>query len=290
MVRGQVMCNAPMVQYTTWRVGGPADILLIPYDAEDVFNACQLARRYDLPITVIGNGSNILVKDAGIRGLTIRTAGGLTGVEAIGEGKVRVNAGTMVGSLIGYCIRHSLAGLEFLAGIPATIGGATIMNAGAMGQCIGEILRAVEVLDPDMVVRQYQRKDLNFEYRRSSLMGTQKIVLAAELGVKPGNRAHITERARQNLVMRRKQQPLNSPSAGSVFINPPGWAAGYLIEKAGGKGLTRGGASVSTKHANFIVNTGRATASDILGLIDEVRALVQKQFNILLETEIQILG
>lgn len=290
VVRGKVMCDVPMAQYTTWRVGGPADILLIPYDAEDVFSACQLAQRYGLVVTVIGNGSNILVKDTGIRGLVIRTAGGLTGITPVGQSSLRVNAGTMVGSLIGHCVRHSLEGLEFLAGIPATVGGATIMNAGAMGRCMGEILQTVEVLDSNMVVKQYHRQDLSFAYRHSSLMKMQNIVLAATLEVRPGNGSRITERARQNLSLRRKQQPLDSPSAGSVFINPPGWAAGYLIEKAGGKGLTQGGAKVSSKHANFIVNTGSATASDILGLIDKVRALVQKQFDILLETEIRILG
>ncbi|KKM12271.1 hypothetical protein SY88_03660 [Clostridiales bacterium PH28_bin88] len=288
-ITGEVKVQEPLKNYTSWRIGGPADLLVVPGTLEDLRVCLSFARDHGVPLTVLGNGSNVLVLDGGIRGLVVKTAGGLSGIRVQGE-RVTAEAGAMLPVLVNTVIRYGLTGLEFAAGIPGTVGGAVVMNAGAEGQSISEVVEEVTVLRTDGEFVSLGKKDLTFGYRHSSLQEHPVTVAAVVMGLRPGNIQEITDRVRRLLEVRRKRQPLNRPNAGSVFTNPGPQAAGYLIEKVGAKGLTRGRAQVSSVHANFIVNMGGATAADVLDLIEEVRERVRREFGISLKTEIKVLG
>ncbi|WP_227767098.1 UDP-N-acetylmuramate dehydrogenase [Zhaonella formicivorans] len=288
-LKGQCRLNEPLQYHTTWRIGGPADLLVIPFCKDDVLLTMQLAAAEGIPVYVIGNGSNLLVLDRGVRGMVLKLAGGLKGISQ--EGCVlKAEAGVLLPFLAHLAAKSGLSGLEMLAGIPGTIGGAIVMNAGAYGSSIGELVQSVEVCDYAGNTIKLQQEELEFGYRRSALKGRPAVVLEAELKLQPGKREYIEKIMQENMLSRKKSQPLHLPNAGSVFINPPGSAAGYLIEKAGAKGLRKGGAQVSEKHANFIVNVGNASARDVLELIEQVREMVYLAFGIELQTEIKLLG
>lgn len=288
-ISGQVLARAPMERFTTWRVGGPADLLVIPRTKEDVQEALLFTRKHDLPITVIGNGSNLLVLDRGIRGLVLKFAGGLNTSHL--EGNIlTADGGALLPSLARLALKSSLSGLEFGAGIPASLGGAILMNAGAFGQDMGSIALEVETIDQQGKVQQWSRDELFFSYRSSSLQGKNLIVLKADLQLVPAAREEIAVRIKKNIAFRSKIQPLEQPTAGSVFRNPPDDYAGRLIESAGLKGLRIGDAMVSTKHANFIVNCGKATGREIQELIKTIQDRVVQQFGIILVPEVLIVG
>ncbi|MCL6445796.1 MAG: UDP-N-acetylmuramate dehydrogenase [Alicyclobacillus sp.] len=284
-----IKLNEPLARHTTWRIGGPADVFVTPASVEELQAAMRVARQLELPWTVIGKGSNLLVQDAGIRGLVIKMGEGLSAVSIEGC-ELMALAGRSYMSAANMAIKQGLGGLEFAAGIPGTVGGAVMMNAGAHGGETKDVLIWADVLDDDGVVRRLTNSDLQFGYRYSILKDHPRIVVAAAFKLYPDDTAAMTERRNAWLRRRANTQPLSLPNCGSVFRNPEGTHAGFLIESAGLKGLRRGGAQISDKHANFIVNTGNASASDVLWLMRHAQETVRKQFGIELETEVRIVG
>ena len=273
-----------MKEHTTFRVGGPADLFIMPKDAEELKDAIEILRKYDTPVMVIGNGSNLLVKDGGIRGLVIRLCRDMQHIEVHGN-RIRAQAGAMMSTLSMAAAEANLAGLTFASGIPGTVGGGVYMNAGAYGSQISAVLTASEYLR-DGVIHRREAADHAFGYRTSVYRSTDDVILSAEFTLTPGDPEAIAAKAKQNMESRRSKQPLEYPNAGSVFKRPEGAFPGALIEQAGLKGLRIGGAEISEKHANFIINCGNATADDILRLTETAQKRVYSQFGILLETEI----
>jgi len=288
-VSGQVLTREPMARHTTWRVGGPADLLVIPDTIKDLSATFSFAADHALPVTVLGRGSNVLVRDGGIRGIVVKMFRGLTSMTIIGEDVV-AEAGCYLPFLARAAAVHGLSGLEFAAGIPGTVGGAVVMNAGAHGDSMGDVLVQVEVMDSSGNLTRVPAGLLQLGYRTSRLMDTGETVVKVYLRLRRDEPVEIRKRMQANLARRRALQPLNMPNAGSVFKNPANASAGQLIDRCGAKGLTVGGAAVSEKHANFIVNKGRATATDIITLMEMVRRIVWDTFQVHLEPEIHIMG
>ena len=288
-VAGRVLTGVSMKNFTTWRIGGPADLMLIPQADDDIVAALEFAGRHNLPLTVIGNGSNLLVGDAGIRGLVLKIGGGLQELQ-IRDNEITAGAGVLLPALARLAGRESLSGLEFAGGIPASLGGALIMNAGAFGQFIGSSVRAVDTIDFNGGRRTWQASELTFDYRHSTLQPESLIILGAALELQPATQKEVLERLESFQAYRSSCHPLDQPSAGSVFRNPPGETAGQLIEMAGLKGFTIGDAQVSSKHANFIMNLGNATAAQVGELIEIIRDRVAARFDINLATEVRMVG
>jgi UDP-N-acetylmuramate dehydrogenase len=285
--RGELKRDEPMARHTSWRVGGPADTWYRPADIDDLAGFLA-ALPPEVPVYWAGLGSNLLVRDGGIRGVVIGTHGVLSGMERHGERGIRAEAGVPCAKIARSCARWGLGAGEFFAGIPGTLGGALAMNAGAFGGETWDYVRAVDTLDRAGVRRRRARAEYQVGYR--SVVGPQgEWFLAAELEFPPG-RPTTQASIRELLVKRKATQPIGEPSCGSVFTNPPGAHAARLIEAAGLKGCQIGGAEVSPKHANFIINTGGATAADIEALIRHVAAEVERVHGVRLETEVRILG
>ena len=287
LLQARVKRNEPMSLHTSWQVGGPADYFVTPADLSDTREIVRYCNRNKIPLTVIGRGSNLLVKDGGIRGMVLE----------IGEpfcylhwedNRLTSGAGTPMPYLVRTAARKGMAGLEFAGGIPGTLGGALIMNAGAFGSYIGNVVREVTVVRQDGSVATLEREEINFGYRHSSL-SEEGIVVEAVLELTKGDPAALERKVDFYLEERRRRHP-QLPSAGSVFRNLPGCPAGRLIEAAGGKGLRIGNAQVSEMHANFIVNLGGATAADIYSLIEKVRRLVKEKFDVDLQPEVKVIG
>ena len=288
-VSGTVLLNERLSPYTSWKIGGPADIFFLPENSQEVKTSVVEAAREGIPVTILGNGTNVLIRDGGIDGLVIKLSQ-LRTVRRNGD-SIFAEAGTGLPFLVSRALKECLSGLEFAVGIPASLGGAVVNNAGAHGLNIQNVLVEVQTLDAKGYLLTYGTDDLNFGYRSSSLkFSGERIVLAAELRLRQEASHRIKERMENFVEYRRSTQPVRAATAGSVFINPPQVSAGYLIEQAGLKGTKIGSAQVSVKHANFIVNTGGATASDVLALINLVQEGVHKKFGIKLLTEIQVLG
>lgn len=280
--------NEKLARYTTWRIGGPAELLFQPQNSQECAVAISFAKEYDIPVTFLGSGSNVLVSDQGIAGLIILT--NLMKEAHWQEDRIRVGAGYSLPKLAQEAAQKGLTGLEFAAGIPGTVGGAVLMNAGANGGEMAELVEAVQVVSSQGIIEDLSCEQLGFSYRHSLLQNSGLLVTEVALKLKPGDQGAIKEKMAANLAVRKLKQPLEYPNAGSVFKNPPHDAAGRLIEEVGAKGLTIGGAQISNKHANFIVNIGGATAKDVIELIKEVQALVLERFGFLLETEVVMLG
>ncbi|MCG6971186.1 MAG: UDP-N-acetylmuramate dehydrogenase [Gammaproteobacteria bacterium] len=287
-VRGKMTFHEPMSKHTSWRVGGLADCYYQPADIEDL--ATLLSQLPDNePLTWIGLGSNLLVRDGGIRGTVIATSGVLNGLQRLQGNKVRAEAGVSCAKVARFCAREGLTGAEFLAGIPGTMGGALAMNAGAFGGETWEIVSAVETLQRNG--QRYERLPEEYQVGYRSVRGPEgEWFVAAELELKPGDTTAAQARIKELLTKRSNTQPIQIPNAGSVFRNPPGDHAARLIEAAGLKGLCTGGACVSDKHANFIVNTGTAKAADIEALINQVAHEVELKHGVRLEREVRIVG
>jgi len=284
-----VECNQPLSACTSFRIGGPADYLASPTSAGQVDSLVRAARDLSLPVTFIGHGTNLLVRDGGVRGLVIRLGPGLARID-VAPPRVRAEAGAKVRDLCEAAAEHALTGLEFAIGIPGTLGGALAMNAGAYGGSIGDLVREVRAVRTDGESRVFRPDDCAFGYRTSVFRAEGWIALEATLELAPGDAAAIRERHQDYCTRRRATQPLDVPSAGSVFKRPEGHFAGPLIESAGLKGTRIGGAQVSEKHANFIVNTGDATAADVLALIDLVADRVFEVHGVRLEPEVIVIG
>lgn len=278
-----------MKEHTTFRVGGPAELFLQPKDAEELRNAIEILRKYEVPVMVIGNGSNLLVRDKGIRGAVIQIYHRMSGVEVQGE-TLLVKGGTLLSTVAAKAAEEGLTGLEFASGIPGSIGGAVVMNAGAYGGEMKDVLVSVDVLTKELEIKTIPVEELELGYRHSIVPEAGYIVLGAKLKLTKGDPAAIRSRMAELAEQRREKQPLQYPSAGSTFKRPTGYFAGKLVQDAGLKGKTIGGAQVSEKHSGFLINIGGATAQDILDLIAFCQKEVQEQFGVTLETEVKIVG
>ncbi len=277
-----------MDKHTSFRVGGPADWFVIPETPEELAGVVAKCRRAGADWYVIGNGSNLLVSDGGFRGVIICT-GRLDRLEIDGN-RIIAGAGLSLAKLAGEACRAGLAGLEFASGIPGSVGGAAVMNAGAYGSEMKDVLTEVTVLDTDGTVRTLGADELELGYRTSAAMKYGLLILEAVFGLDPGDPASIRGRMEELAARRKAKQPLEFPSAGSTFKRPAGYFAGTLIESAGLKGCSEGGASVSEKHAGFVINRDHATAADILNLCHRVQKRVQEHAGVLLEMEVRLLG
>ena len=284
----QIRIDEPMSRRTTFRVGGPADVLFLPESAGQVVRALDAAREAGVPAIVIGNGSNLLVRDKGIRGLVIALGEGFSEVRIDGE-TVAAQAGVSLAKLASAAQAAGLSGLEFASGIPGTLGGGCAMNAGAYGGQLSDALVDADVLTGGEI-RTLSNAEMQMGYRTTRPLREGGIVLSARFALNRDDPGAILARMKELNARRRDKQPLNFPSAGSTFKRPEGYFAGALIEGAGLKGRSVGGAQVSEKHAGFIVNTGGATAADILALIGIVQDEVQARSGVRLETEVRILG
>ena len=285
---GSLRVQEPLARHTTFRIGGPADYFVDIQSREQIHSLIQLCLEEAVPYFIIGRGSNLLVSDEGYRGLILHIGSGLADVQIEGT-TVRAESGILLSALASKILAAELDGFQFAAGIPGSLGGAVYMNAGAYGGEMKDILTHVTALQADGTIREMEPSELNLGYRDSVFQHENLIVLAAEMQLKQGNREEIA-RGMQDLMERRiSKQPLELPSAGSVFKRPPGYFAGGLIEQAGLKGCRIGGAEVSEKHAGFIVNVGGATAADVVALIRRVQQEVQDRFGVHLEPEMRIL-
>lgn len=286
-VQGRLERNYPLHRLTTWKIGGPGEYVYWPKDLSELKKVLQAAKTEGFPYRVLGRGSNVLAADEGLPGLTVVMTS-LTNIAWEGS-NIKAEAGYSLARLAQESGERGLSGLEFARGIPGTLGGAAIMNAGAHGADLSGVLKAVTLLQPDGTMTRVLQQDIEFGYRYSSLR-SQGVVLEAELLLQPGVRARILEQMQKYLQQRQTAQPLEYPNAGSVFRNPPGDSAGRLIEAAGWKGKTVGGAEVSRKHANFIWNRNQAKARDVLTLIQMIRQDVLDKYGVELVPEIEYLA
>lgn len=283
-----IVPNAPMKNYTSFKVGGPVDVLVTPDTYEQVKNIILLCKDLGIIYYIIGNGSNLLVRDGGIRGVVIKLSN-LNKMEVDGE-KLVVQAGAAFVSTSREALKHSLTGLEFACGIPGSIGGAVAMNAGAYDGEVSKIIESALIVDNDGNIRTLDKEHLELGYRQSSILKYGYTVLEVTFSLKNGEYDRIKSRMQELTKRRTEKQPLEYPSAGSTFKRPEGYFAPKLIEDTGLKGLSIGGAEVSKKHSGFIINKGDASARDIISLIKLVQSKVMDRFNVELNTEVIIIG
>lgn len=285
---GQLYEREPMSRHTTMKVGGPADLLVEPDGEAQLLAALEIARGMGVPVLTLCGGSNLIVRDGGVRGLTVKLADRFARLEKR-DNRIHAQAGARLKAVALLAQREGLSGFEFAAGIPGSVGGAVLMNAGAYGGEIVDVLISGRVLSGG-IVTEYDNRGFEFSYRNSRVMREGGVVLSAVFELKPGDPEAIKERMRDLAERRRDKQPLHLPSAGSTFKRPEGHYAAALIEQAGLKGLAVGGAMVSTKHAGFVVNAGGATARDVIELIELVREKVHAHSGVLLTPEVRIVG
>lgn len=285
----KVFLSEPLARHVSFRVGGKADYFLTPENREELCQVLQLCREENLPFFILGNGSNLLVSDAGYHGVIISLCRSCSKIEVRGN-EILAQAGASLAKTAAAARDAGLTGLEFAAGIPGTVGGAVYMNAGAYGGEISSVLHSVVTLSPQGEYREYTAQDMDFGYRHSRISRTGETVWSAVFRLEPGNREEISSRMQELARMRSEKQPLEYPSAGSTFKRPAGLFAGKLIMDAGLKGCRIGGAEVSVKHSGFIINTGGATAMDIYRLMAHVRLEVYRQTGVVLMPEVKLLG
>ncbi|OQX54777.1 MAG: UDP-N-acetylenolpyruvoylglucosamine reductase [Candidatus Cloacimonas sp. 4484_209] len=286
---GTVLWNEPMRRHTTFKIGGPADAIIIPSNETNLQHILKIASQNQIPVTVIGNGSNLLVSDSGIDGIIIKISGCFNNV-TIQDRKIIAGAGCYLSRLTKLTADFGLSGLEFAAGIPGTVGGAVVTNAGTHEMEIGNFITKIRAMNYDGELIELSKEELKFGYRYTALQERDVIVLNVEMELLKGDRKEIKKKIKMHLERRKKKQPLNFHSAGSVFKNPPNDYAGRLIEACGCKGMRVGDAEVSKLHANFIVNCGNARANDVLKLMTKIRETVFQKYGIELEPEIKIIG
>lgn len=284
----EIKQDEPLMHYTYTHTGGPADWLAFPKNVEEVQTLVAYANDHQLPLTVLGNASNLIVRDGGIEGLTLI----LTRMNkiSVSGNRVTAQAGAAYIETTIAARDHSLTGLEFAAGIPGSIGGAIFMNAGAYGGETKEVVESATVLLPDGTVKRLNNEELDFGYRHSSVQDNHGVVLDATFSLQPGDHDEIAAKMDELSARRAAKQPLDLPSCGSVFKRPTGYFAGKLIHDAGLQGYTAGGAQVSTKHAGFIVNIDHGTANDYVAVIHHVQQTVKEKFGVSLQTEVRIIG
>lgn len=284
-----IKLDEPMRKHISFRVGGPADILVKPRTEEQLKNVFSLIKKENIPYLIIGNGSNLLIKDGGIRGIVIEISDNFNAFSIEGN-KLTVQSGALLSVVGKSVLREELKGFEFAAGIPGTIGGALAMNAGAYGGEMKDMVKSVRLMDTDGNIVEFSNEQMEFGYRRSILSRTNYVVLSAEIELEKGNYDEIKAKMADFTQRRVTKQPLSLPSAGSTFKRPEGNFAGKLIEDSGLRGLTLRGAQVSEKHCGFVVNLGNANAKDLLDLMYVVKSTVKTKFGVILEEEVKILG
>ena len=289
LTAGTLLEREPMSKHTSFRIGGPADLFVQPANEEELWNALHLARQEKVPFFIVGNGSNLLVSDEGFRGMILHTGGMLKDISVEGD-VIYAQAGALLSTVAKTALEHGLAGMEFAAGIPGTLGGAVCMNAGAYGGEMKDILLDAEVLTQEGERLVLSVEELDLSYRHSVIFEKNYVVLAAHIRLSRGDTAEIKNRMNELAGARRDKQPLEYPSAGSTFKRPEGYFAGKLIQDAGLKGYTVGGAQVSEKHSGFVINRGGATAEEVRFLIRQVQQKVRSQFGVELEPEVRMLG
>ena len=292
-IKGEILYSVPLSQYTSFGVGGPVDFLVFPTDLEDLQKTLRWCRQQRVTYFILGNGTNLLVRDGGVRGMAISLSRGWGGISELErrekDGLIHAGAGESLGRLVEFSREKSLAGMEWAAGIPGTVGGALFMNAGAFRGEMKDGLYSLQLMDPEGTVMEKGKEELSFSYRSLELKKGW-IILGGKFRLPIGNTQAIRSRMEEILQKRVAKQPLHLPSAGSVFRNPSRVAAGKLIEQVGLRGTRLRDAQISEKHANFIVNLGKARARDILTLADWAREKVFEEKGVKLEMEIQVIG
>ena len=284
----KVLADEPMKKHTTFRIGGPADFYAEP-DEKQIKKLLEIAKECDVPVTVVGNGSNLLVGDGGIRGLTVGIGKDLSKIE-VSDNTITAGAGAILAAVASKAAEASLGGMEFAAGIPGSIGGAVVMNAGAYGGEMKDIIVSATVLTADGQVKEISKDELDLSYRHSCVPEKGYIVIGAKFALTAKPQDEIRVRMAQLREKRVEKQPLEYPSAGSTFKRPEGYFAGKLVMDAGLRGYSVGDAQVSEKHCGFVVNKGNATAADVLTLIKDVQEHVREQFGVQLEPEVKMIG
>ena len=280
--------NESLKKHTTYGIGGPADLMIFPKSKQDLIKVIEIINENKIQLTILGSGSNVLVSDNGIRGAVISLKNSLKQIE-VDENILYAECGTMLGKIVKHAVKNNLIGLENLNGVPGTLGGALIMNAGAWGGEISENLIHVEVINSKSEIQKIQKKDLNFSYRQSSF-NKDDILLSAKFNLKKADKDIIKENFIEAQSGRKKSQPLNKRSAGSLFKNPKNNSAGKLLDEAGLKGFSIGDAKISEKHANFFINDGDATSKDMIMLIKKAHKEVKDKFNVNLSLEVKLMG
>ncbi|MFA7573204.1 MAG: UDP-N-acetylmuramate dehydrogenase [Lutispora sp.] len=284
-----VKFDEPMKNHTSFKVGGNADIFFEPKDIKELIEFIKYVKENSIAYYLMGNGTNIIVSDEGIRGAVIKLGDKMSSIE-ITEDRVSAQCGAKLPEVAKYAASNSLSGLEFASGIPGSIGGAAAMNAGAYGNEMKDVIEKVEVLDSNFEYRVLQNKEMEFGYRKSVIEKHGYIVLGCTFKLKKANKSDIKILMDECTERRQSKQPLNLPSAGSIFKRPEGYYTGKLIEDAGLKGMSIGGAQISEKHCGFIVSKGDATAKDIYNLIKHIQRTVYERFGVKLETEVKLIG
>ena len=282
------LMNESLKKHTTYGIGGPADLMIFPKSKQDLIKVIDIINENKIQLTILGSGSNVLVSDNGIRGAVISLKNSLKQIE-VDDNILYAECGTMLGKIVKHAVKNNLIGLENLNGVPGTLGGALIMNAGAWGGEISENLIHVEVINSKSEIQKIQKKDLNFTYRQSSF-NKDDILLSAKFNLKKADKDTIKENFIEAQSGRKKSQPLNKRSAGSLFKNPKNNSAGKLLDEAGLKGLSIGDAKISEKHANFFINDGDASSRDMLMLIKKAHKEVKDKFNVNLSLEVKLMG
>lgn len=285
----RLLFNEEMKNHTTFNIGGPVDIMVLPQDEEDVCTVVSFCRQRDIPLFIFGVGSNLLVRDRGIRGVALKLGENLDEVEVSGE-EIQAQAGIKISALARIAAFHSLSGLEFAEGIPGSLGGALAMNAGAYGGEMQVVVSEARAISPEGSIKTFKNADMQFGYRQSIFQRNGYIIISGLLKLATGNREEIEERMLEFARRREDKQPLDKPSAGSTFRRPPGFYVGPMLEELGLKGYQIGGAQVSSKHAGFIVNNGNATAKDVLNLIALIQQKAKESFGVDLQPEIRVVG
>lgn len=286
---GKILFDEMMKNHTTFKIGGPADVMIIPSNEEELIESIKFCRENNIDFLIMGNGSNLLIRDGGIRGAVIKINEGFNEITVNGT-TIYCQAGALLSTISKVALKHSLKNFEFASGIPGTMGGAITMNAGAYGGEMKDVVTKVRVLDKNSEIREYTNEEMNFRYRNSRVGDDGLIVLGVELSLEEGDYSTIEEIMKDLTYKRTSKQPLELPSGGSTFKRPEGYFAGKLIEDAGLRGLRHGGAGVSEKHCGFVVNVDNATCKEVLHLISVIQKVIRDRFNVELETEIKLLG
>ena len=286
---GRMEMGTPMKELTTMRVGGAADCVVYAKNIEDIEKVVRGCAENNVPLTVVGRGSNLIVRDGGLRGVVLQLGKDFGAITVEGD-RITAQAGATLGALSRAALENGLEGLEFAEGIPGSVGGGVYMNAGAYGGEMAQVLVKVRVLTKDGTVAEMTKEELDMRYRHTKLMELGCVVLEAEFALGQGNREEIAARMADFSQRRREKQPIQYPSSGSFFKRPEGYFAGKLIQDAGLKGATIGGAQISELHAGFMINIGNATAGDILALMKKVQDEVMAQYGVQLEPEVRIIG
>lgn len=288
-VSDRVLLEEPMKRHTTFRIGGPAEVFVMPGNLEEMQRILEICRTEDLPYFILGNGSNLLVSDKGYQGVVVQLYRNF-GQIRVEDSRIHAQAGALLSGIAAAAREASLTGFEFAGGIPGTLGGAVVMNAGAYGGEMKDVLKEVTVLTPEGGVLTLQADELHMGYRTSVIKEAGYIVLEAVISLEKGDQEEIRSRMQELAGMRTSKQPLSYPSAGSTFKRPEGYFAGKLIMDSGLRGYQVGGAQVSEKHCGFVINTGNATAKDVTTLMSDVQRIVLEKFGVKLEPEVKFLG